>query len=71
MNIDAEIQEILLRSSPVNDNDTQNQSKCNPNIAQTNSGINIVGNNNIIVASSLFTSMVLAIVFLTYISYFR
>lgn len=71
MDIDARIQEILLRSSPVNDNNTQNYDTCNPNLKTTNSGINIVGNNNIIISSSVLTSIIISLVFFTFLSCFR
>lgn len=53
MNIDAEVRDILSRSFPVNDNNKSASSGCKDNILQTNSGIYIVGNNNIIVPAGL------------------
>ena len=56
MNTDAQIREILARSFPVNDNchkTTQVTDDCK---AATNSGIYVVGNNNIVISSGLFVT---------------
>lgn len=54
MNIDSEVRDILSRSFPVNDNNKPSQLSCKNDVLQTNKGIYIVGNNNIIVSAELF-----------------
>lgn len=50
MNIDAKIHEILLRSTPVNDNDVRKvcESTSLPEVT-SHCGINIVGDRNIVI----------------------
>ena len=43
MNIDAQIQEILLRSSPANDNNNPNRDGCILKEKQSNSGVSVIG----------------------------
>ena len=52
MNIDAEIRDILSRSFPVNDNNKPDSHGCNLDKTQSNSGIYVIGNHNIIVHTS-------------------
>lgn len=54
MNIDAEVRDILSRSFPVNDNNKSVSAGCKAEKLQANSGIYIVGNNNLIIHTSLF-----------------
>ena len=54
MNIDAKIQEILLRSSPSNDNNIVKNIANPTNLYRSVSHISVVGNNNVIVASGLW-----------------
>ena len=50
MDIDAEIRDILMRSTPVNDN-SANALPVIPRSAVHNWGVNIVGNQNVVVNS--------------------
>ena len=66
MNIDAQIREILLRSSPVNDNKVLNKvahhSK-NQHCVRRSGAISVIGDNNIVLCSnwlSILTSFILA-----------
>ncbi len=62
MNIDAQIQEILLRSSPANDNNNPNRDGCILKEKQSNSGISVIGNNNVIIGSGVFSVVMLLII---------
>ena len=66
MNIDAKIQEILLRSSPCNDNAVKNITHPT-NSYRSISNISIVGNNNVIVSSGLWMLYFLLAMFYTWI----
>lgn len=62
MNIDAKIQEILLRSSPCNDNNVVKNIANPTNLYRSVSHISVVGNNNVIVTSGLLIYFLLGIV---------
>ncbi len=67
MDIDAEIRDILMKSTPVNDN----SAKTMPIIPQPpahNWGVNIVGNQNIVVSTGTFQLFALFCLFAYYIS---
>lgn len=66
MNIDAQIREILTRSSAVNDNSTLNKATLQnkpEHYFRNNGEISVVGDNNIVLCSSwlsILTSFILA-----------
>ena len=59
--LDAQIQEILLRSSPVNDNKLPGAVDDKNNISHPLNEISVVGNNNIIIDTSLWTLLLLSL----------
>lgn len=67
MDIDAEIRDILMKSTPVNDN----SAKTIPLIPQSavhNWGVNIVGNQNIVVNAGILQIFAIFSLFAYYIS---
>lgn len=67
MNIDAEIRDILMRSTPVNDN-SANALPVIPRSAVHNWGVNIVGNQNVVVNSGILQIFAIFSLFAYYIS---
>lgn len=73
MNIDKQIQEILQRSLPVNDNCTTEDiqsSKVRTPAKKTDSlskSINIVGNQNIIIATNSISMLLLVLLFCAFL----
>lgn len=69
MSLDSQIQEILMRSTPINDNTPRLQDGCK-NINNTLTGINIVGDNNIIISSGIFSIVTIFMLACAFISLF-
>ena len=67
MDIDAEIRDILMKSTPVNDNSAKAM-HVNPQSIPYNWGVNIVGNQNIVVNTGIFQLLGLFSLFAYYIS---
>lgn len=67
MDIDAEIRDILMKSTPVNDNSAKTM-PVNPQSTPYNWGVNIVGNQNIVVNTGVFQLLGLFSLFAYYIS---
>ena len=67
MDIDAEIRYILMRSTPVNDN-SANALPVIPQSAVHNWGVNIVGNQNVVVNSGILQIFAIFSLFAYYIS---
>ncbi len=67
MDIDAEIRDILMRSTPVNDNSAPTLPIV-PQSAVHNWGVNIVGNRNVVVNSGILQILAIFSLFAYYIS---
>jgi hypothetical protein len=59
--IDARIQEILLRSSPVNDNMLAGTTDGNSSAPHPFNTISVVGNNNVVISTSLWMLLLLGL----------
>lgn len=66
MDIDAQIRDILMKSTPVNDNFSK-QHDDSPT-ASHNWGISVVGNQNVIINAGLFQLFMMTGLFLFYLS---
>ncbi len=58
MDIDEQIRDILMKSTPINDNSAQKKSPLSTAISQ-NFGISVIGNQNIVIGTGVVQLLLL------------
>lgn len=71
MNIDTKIQEILLRSSPINDNGLPQKTIMSEQIPSLCRSISIVGDRNVVISSSSVSALMAFTLFYMFMFYYR